>query len=100
MIVKLLFSTIGNIIRGYFNLLRFKISPKFKKKQSSLFYYRLSTCETCESLNKTVRQCTLCGCFVDAKTKVIYKTDDEGFAVCRIDKKTGDIYYACPKRLW
>lgn len=98
--IVLLLAAIGNIFRGYFNLLRFKIDPLYRERQRGLFERRLRVCEGCDDLNRVLRQCKICGCFVDAKTKVIYKTDDEGFAVCRKDKKTGDIYYACPRRLW
>lgn len=30
---------------------------------------RLSICQKCDHLTKVTRQCSLCGCFVDAKTK-------------------------------
>jgi hypothetical protein len=100
MILTGLLAIIANIGKGFFNLVRFKLDPSFRKKQHELFDRRLRTCEACPHVNLRLRQCSICGCFIDAKTKVVYKTDEEGFAVCRIDKKTGDTYYACPKRLW
>jgi hypothetical protein len=30
---------------------------------------RLNICQTCTHLTKVTRQCSLCGCFVDAKCK-------------------------------
>lgn len=30
---------------------------------------RLNICQTCSHLTKVTRQCSLCGCFVDMKTR-------------------------------
>jgi hypothetical protein len=40
---------------------------------------RLKMCETCPHFKKIARQCDLCGCFLDLKTKLLA-------ASCPIDK--------------
>jgi hypothetical protein len=96
----ILINSIFHIFHGFFNLLRFKLSKKYRAQQHLLFDKRLQTCEKCKYVNLSMRQCTKCGCFIDAKTKVIYKLDEDGYAISYIDPKTNDVYYACPKRYW
>jgi CO dehydrogenase/acetyl-CoA synthase beta subunit len=88
---------IMRIIQGYSNWLWYLVYPPYKKKQKELFTNRLKICESCEFISKT-RQCDICKCFVDAKTKVIYDHED-GLAIHKRDKN-GDVYYACPKEKW
>jgi hypothetical protein len=42
----------------------------------------------------------MCGCFVKAKTKVIYEMTDDGLAIGETDKQSGDVFYACPEAKW
>lgn len=91
---------ISYILEGYFNWLWFAVWKPYREKQKELFDKRKSTCEACPLMYKPTRQCSVCGCFIDAKTKVIYDLDDEGKAIDEIDEKTGDIYYACPEQKW
>ena len=73
---------------GWWNLLRYWIDPKFRKGQKILFKKRLNICLNCPRINR-IRQCSICGCFVDAKVMVFYVLDEN-----RISKK------GCPERRW
>lgn len=59
---------LGWIIIGYFNLFLSKI--RMLNKQKKLLYdKRYSICMQCQFLNN-IHQCSICGCFISAKTKV------------------------------
>lgn len=63
---------IKKIIEGYCNWLWYFLYKPYRDKQRKLFTERIKICENCEHFTKT-RQCDLCNCFCDAKTKVIYQ---------------------------
>ena len=48
-------------------------ADKLSKDEQKL---RLEICETCEHRTKLTRQCNLCGCFLDLKTK--YRSSECG----------------------
>ena len=93
-------NTIGHIFSGFYNLIMFKLSKKYREKQLLLFKKKLDICEACPFFNPRARQCEECGCFVDAKTKATYEYDSEGYAISYRDRKTKEVYYACPKKFW
>jgi len=39
--------------------------------EAELAAERMKVCEACPSFKKLARQCSLCGCFLDLKTKLI-----------------------------
>jgi hypothetical protein len=80
---------LSNIIEGYFNLLRFSLCKKYRNKQQKLFTDRLTICKECIFFKKSTRQCIICKCIIDAKTKVIYKLDEKGVSI-----------NGCPKKYW
>lgn len=47
--------------------------------EGELATIRLRECESCQHFKKMARQCDLCGCFLDLKTKLLE-------ASCPIDK--------------
>jgi len=85
------------IIQGFSNWLFYFISPFYKKKMEKLFTKRLSICDQCSKLNKKTRQCTFCGCFVDAKTKCIYRLDKDNKAFYLNNEEK---IYACELKKW
>ena len=85
------------IISGFSNWIFYFINPLYKKKMERLFSYRLSKCEQCEYLKKKTRQCSFCCCFVDAKTKCIYKLDKDKKSYYLEDDKS---VYACQLKKW
>lgn len=50
---------------------------------------RLRTCESCPKLRVLSRQCRICNCFVDVKTKLK-----------KIPDPVGDGIVKCPQNLW
>ena len=78
----------NRIIEGYCNWLWYFLYKPYREKQSKLFRKRIKICEGCKNLTKT-RQCNLCGCFVDAKTKCIFKLDKDNKSI-----------NGCPKKHW
>ena len=80
---------IKQILEGYFNLLRYHLCKKYRDKQKELFSKRLKICKDCLFYNDFYKKCIICGCFVDLKTKVIYKLDENGIS------RDG-----CPKKYW
>jgi hypothetical protein len=78
---------IKHIIQGYSNWLWYFLYKPYRDKQRKLFSERIKICESCEHFTKT-RQCNLCWCFMDAKTKVIFKLNEEGLSIdgCWADK--------------
>jgi len=95
-----IFYEFKNIFEGIYNLLKFKLYHPYRQEQELLFKKRLTVCESCKFLNPKLRQCKKCGCFVDAKTKVTYKTDKDGLAIAYIDPYDNEVLYACPKKYW
>ena len=75
-------------IEGWFNFFRFYLWPPYHKRVSILFDERLKIYLKCPYIKRN-RTCSICGCFVDAKTKCIYKLDKYGKSIA-----------GCPKRLW
>ena len=68
------------ILEGYCNWIWFYLNKSYRNKQRKLFSERIQICEACEQFTKT-RQCNLCGCFMDAKTKCIFKLDNDGKSI-------------------
>jgi len=72
------------IINGFWNLLMQKLGFA---KRNELFEKRLSICLQCKFIKNNF--CSLCGCYVKAKTKVKYKLD-----------KNGKSIDGCPRKYW
>lgn len=54
------------------------ISGKVVLSEEELAKERLKVCEPCEHFTKMSRQCKLCGCFMDMKTKLLRATCPAG----------------------
>lgn len=59
------------IFIGFFNLI---LSKFYNLKYKKLFNERLNICLNCEFRNNN--KCSICGCFLIAKTKVNYPLDE------------------------
>lgn len=77
------------IFEGFINLIWFCVSPRYRKKMKRLFMKRRIICRHCEFYNKKTYTCNDCGCFIPAKTSMIYTLDK--------DNKTID---GCPFKYW
>jgi hypothetical protein len=74
------------IINGFTNLIKNKLGI-LSKEQNELYNKRLDVCLKCRYIDKEF--CSICGCYVYAKTKAEYDIDKKG--------KTID---GCPKKYW
>ena len=48
------------------------IRGKIEFSEATLAESRLTECERCENFKRVSRQCSLCSCFMDAKTKLLH----------------------------
>lgn len=55
------------------------IAGKLRLSEDELASERIKVCEQCPHFKKMARQCELCGCFLDLKTKVLH-------ASCPVEK--------------
>lgn len=55
------------------------IAGKLKLSEEELAAERVKMCEQCPHFKKIARQCSMCGCFIDMKAKVL-------LASCPADK--------------
>ena len=70
-----------NIIKGYFNWIKYYLYKPYRDKQKDLFAERIKICESCKFFWKPARNCVLCGCFMDVKTKTVFKLDENGKSI-------------------
>ena len=61
---------IENITKGFYNLLKSKLNL-LDKEVEQLSKYRLHICKSCENFNSIEKRCNICGCFLEAKTRVL-----------------------------
>lgn len=47
------------------------IAGKLQLSAKELAEERMKVCKTCPAFKKMTRQCSLCGCFLDLKTKIL-----------------------------
>lgn len=74
------------VIQGFYTLF-IDIFGLVSRKKRELYKSRLDICFKCKYLNGDF--CSLCGCYIKAKTKVNYSLDKNGKSVD-----------GCPKRYW
>jgi uncharacterized paraquat-inducible protein A len=79
---------IKHILSGFINIFKDKLGIISKEKKV-LYKKRLNICLNCQFINEQKNFCTLCGCYVHAKTKVDFK----------LDKRNKSIK-GCPKKYW
>lgn len=77
--IKYIFEGFTNLVRNLFGIL--------SKEEKILFDKRLDICLKCKFMKDN--RCSICGCFIKAKTKVNYVLDDEQKSI-----------EGCPKRFW
>jgi len=85
--------TLFYILQGFTSTFLYYVNPFYHKKMKKLFKHRISLCESCILFKKSTRQCSVCDCFMDIKTKCIFKLDKEGHALM-------DSEPACPLKKW
>lgn len=69
------------IIEGYILWVWYYLSKPYRNKRKEEAKRRIKICESCEFFWKPARNCMLCGCFMDVKTKMEFELDDEGISI-------------------
>lgn len=72
-----------DIITGYLKWFYDKISGKTNKMSNE----RMAICRECPFYNNGI--CDLCGCVLEAKTRVHFELDEDGYSID-----------GCPERKW
>lgn len=70
-----IFKILSQIIRGYFLWIWYYLSKPYRKEQEKEAKRKIEICEKCDFFDPHFRQCNLCGCFMDIKTKSAHKED-------------------------
>lgn len=81
-IVEILSSVIY-IVEGYIKLLYDKLSGHESKRQKA----RMEICNNC--VHNVHGKCAICGCILEAKTRVDFPLDEQGKSID-----------GCPKKYW
>lgn len=71
---------IKQIFKGYYQWLKYHFNKKYHKKIEAEAKRRIEICESCKYFWKPARNCMLCGCFMDVKTKMDFELDEEGIS--------------------
>ncbi|MCK9446516.1 hypothetical protein M0Q50_06555 [bacterium] len=69
------------IIKGYFLYIKYYIDKDYRYNRKIEAKKRILICETCNNFNKIVRNCKLCGCLMDIKTKMFFDYDENGISI-------------------
>jgi hypothetical protein len=76
-----LLKLIKQIIIGYSQWIWYYVYKPYRDKRKTEAKRRIEICEKCDLFWHPGRNCTLCGCFMDVKTKMVFKLDDEGISI-------------------
>jgi len=69
------------ILKGYILWMWYYLYKPYRDKRKKEAERRIKICESCEFFYKPARNCMICGCFMDVKTKMDLKLDDEGISI-------------------
>jgi len=76
------------IFEGYYCLILRKLR-RLNKQNALLYDFRYMTCQKCEKRNKLLDTCSICGCWLPAKTSVNYELDENRKSI-----------NGCPEKRW
>lgn len=82
-------NVIKMIIRGYALWIWYYLNKSYRQKRKDEAKRRIQICESCPFFYKWARNCIICGCFVDVKTKIEFKLDENGMSID-----------GCPEKKW
>ena len=69
------------IIKGYLLWILYYLYKSYRDKRKEEAIKRIKICEDCEFFWFPARNCTICGCLMDVKTKMHFELDDEGKSI-------------------
>jgi hypothetical protein len=68
-------------IKGFILWIWYYINKSYRNKRKAEAERRIKICESCEYFWKPARNCMICGCFMDIKTKMYFDLDENGISV-------------------
>jgi len=71
---------IKQIIKGYLLWFLYYVYKPYRDKIKKEAKERINICEHCEHFTKT-RQCNICRCYMEIKTKMYFELDEEGKSI-------------------
>ena len=84
-----MFFSIKQILKGFLLWILYYLYKPYREQRKAEAQRRIAICENCEYFYKSFRNCSLCGCFCDIKSKMWFPLDEDG-------KSIG----GCLKRYW
>lgn len=69
------------IIKGYIMWVWYYLYKPYRKQRKEIAEKRIKICEECEFFYNPTRNCKICGCFMDVKTKMQFDLDEEGISI-------------------
>lgn len=72
---------LNQIIKGYFYWIKYYLSKSYREKHRHEAQRRIEICASCQYFYKPSRNCMLCGCFMDVKTKMHFDLDKNGKSI-------------------
>lgn len=69
------------IVKGYILWIWYYLYKPYREKRKADAKKRIEICESCEYFYKPARNCAVCGCFMDVKTKMPLELDEEGKSI-------------------
>jgi len=72
---------IKQILKGYILWVWYYLYKPYRDKRKEDAEKRIKICEACEFFWKSGRNCILCGCYMDVKTKMRFDLDEHGKSI-------------------
>ena len=69
------------ILRGYILWMWYYLYKPYRDKIEAEAKRRIEICESCAFFYKPSRNCMICGCFMDVKTKMDLELDENGISI-------------------
>lgn len=69
------------ILKGYALWFWYYLCKSYRNTRKEESNRRIKICESCEFFYKFARNCMICGCLMDVKTKMTFELDDEGISI-------------------
>jgi len=70
-----------NVFKGYVLWVWYYLYYPYRKKRKAKAKKRIEICESCKYFHKYLRNCSICGCLMDVKTKMDFSLDKNGKSI-------------------
>jgi len=80
---------IKQIFKGYILWVWYYLCKSYRNKRKNDAEKRIKICESCQFFYKPARNCMICYCYMDVKTKMFFALDENNIS-----------YDGCPEHKW